>query len=100
MWCRHCRHGVLKDKLKVDKLVTLSINNFPALLELRDQRLTAQQRLASSNPNWQPPLDALADVPRIPLKRAWKKHRAAFTQRTEDQSRHRTVPTRTASPRS
>jgi hypothetical protein len=87
---------VLKDKVKVDKLVTLSINNFPALLELRDQRLTAQQRLARSDPNWQSLLDALADVPRIPLQRAWKEQREAFKQRTEDQSRHRTVPTRTA----
>jgi hypothetical protein len=91
-----CPHGLLKDKVKVDKLVTLSINNFPALLHLRDERLTAMQRLASSDPNWQPPLHTLGDVPRITLKRAWERHRAAFKQRTEDQSRHRSVPTRTS----
>ena len=91
-----CPHGVLKDKLKVDKLVTLSINNFPALLELRDQRLTAQQRLASTDPNWQSPLVALVNEQRITLKQAWEAHRAPYKRRTEDQSRHRTVATRRA----
>ena len=91
-----CPHGVLTDKVGVDKLVNMSINNFPALLQLRDERLTARQRLAVSDLNWQPPLDALVDEPRITVKNAWEQHRAAYKQRTEDQSRHRLVPTRAA----
>jgi hypothetical protein len=91
-----CPHGVITDKAKVDKLVPLAINNFPALLHLRDERLTAQQRLTRSDPKWQPPLTTLTDVPRLTVKQAWEQHRASFKKRTEDQSRQRSAPTRTA----
>jgi hypothetical protein len=91
-----CPHGVLKGKVKVDKLVPLSINNFPELLHLRDDQLTARQRLAEADPNWLSPMNTVRDVATITLKTAWKRHLEARTQRTVDMSRQRSVPARMA----
>lgn len=87
---------MLKDKVSVDKLVPLSINNFEALLHLRDDKLTARQRLAEADPDWRSPMGTVKDVKTVTLKTAWKRHREQFEQRTVDMSRHRSVPRKAA----
>ena len=92
-----CAQGVLSQTIKVDQLVPLSINNFPELLAFRDKRLTAEERLPSSDPKWQSPLTSTASsYPTVTLKTVWEQHRATYKQRTEDQSRKRKVGTRAA----
>ena len=92
-----CQYGVLSQKLKIDKLVSLSINNFPHLLAFRDETLTAPERLPQSDPDWQSALRGTArSCPKVTVDAAWKAHVATFQQRPVDQSRQRTVPTRLA----
>ena len=94
-----CPHGVLSQKLKVDKLVTLSINNFPELLAFRNETLTAAERLPCTDKDWLSPLLGTArSLPVVTIQAAWTAHRGPTrsTQSTVDQSRQRTVDTRTA----
>ena len=91
-----CEYGVLKDKLKVDKLVTLSLNNFPHLRSFID-KLTPHERLSPKDKSYQAPLDGMAQhIARITVKEAWKAQLAARQQRVTDQSRKRDVAPRLA----
>ena len=72
-----CEYGVLSQKLKIDKLVSISINNFPALLAFREETLTAEERLPESDSNWRSPLDGTFSSTRVsPLlrrgRRSWR----------------------------
>ena len=99
MYTVWCPHGVLSQKIKVDRLVSISINSFPELLIFRDETLSAEERLPPDDPNWRSPLRGTArSVPKVTINRAWKKQRGPtrMTQRTVDQSRKRKVNTRAA----
>ena len=92
-----CEYGVLSQMMKVDKLVTLTINGYPQLLHFRDETLTAAERLPEGSPGHQQPLTGTAaGIPKITVEAAWKAHLRRRRQRTEDQSRQRTVSTRQA----
>lgn len=91
-----CEHGVLKDKLKVDRLRGLSLNSFPELVAFI-ATLTPQERLPVPDSKHQPPLTGSAQsLTRIGLKEAWAAHVAKRTQRVVSQKRNRTVVARTA----
>ena len=92
-----CEHGVLTQKVKIDRLVAMSINNFPTLLAFRDETLTAQERLQSSNALWQSPLTGtLEEWPTVTIEAAWLAQQASYVQRTVDQCRQRRVAARMA----
>ena len=89
--------GVLTNKLGVNMLKPLSINNFPELLAFRDEKLTAAERLPSDHPDHQQPLLGTASTfPKLTLENAWKAYRGTYTQRTVNQSRQRKVVSRKA----
>ena len=91
-----CQYGVLKDKLKVDRLVSLSLNNFPHLLEFI-AKLTPQERLSPKDSSYQPPLTGTAqDIARITVQEAWAAHLGKQTQRVVNQKRKRAVAPRLA----
>ena len=46
-----CPHGVLSERFPVDKLTPLSLNSFQQLKDFVDTKLTAAERLPSSDPN-------------------------------------------------
>ena len=93
-----CSHGVLSQPLKVVKLVALSANNFPELLEFRDVTLSDEERLPVADDSWQSPLlGTVRKQPKVTLEAAWKAERATFKQRPVDPSSgQRKVPSRTA----
>lgn len=60
--------GVLANKIGVNMLKPLAINNFPELLAFRDEKLTAAERLPSDNANHQQPLLGTASTyPKLTL---------------------------------
>ena len=90
-----CSAGVLSQPVNVDHLTTLSINNFPKLLEFRDEILTVEERLPQTDSRWENPLAGTAlKYDRVTVAAAWKALRDTFTQRTVDQSRKRNTATR------
>jgi hypothetical protein len=90
-----CAYGVLAQPVKVDKLVSLSINNFPVLLDFRDNTLSPEERLAPDAPGYVSPMSyTAAGIPKCTIDRAWKQHLETFKQRPVDQSRQRTVAAR------
>ena len=97
MYTVWCAQGVLSQPIKLDKLVPLSINNFPELLEFRDRTLTPAERLEPTDAEWQSPLLGTAStLPKVAIDMAWKRQLGGYKQRTVDQSRQRTTPARTA----
>ena len=89
--------GVLANKIGVNMLKPLAINNFPELLAFRDEKLTAAERLPSDDTNHKSPLLGTASTyPKLTLDSAWTAFRATYTQRTVDQSRQCKVATRKA----
>ena len=91
-----CQYGVLKDKLKVDRLVSLSLNNFPHLVAFI-AKLTPQERLSLKDSSYQPPLTGTAqDIARISVQEAWAQHLGTHKQRVVSQKRKRAVAARLA----
>jgi transposase InsO family protein len=78
-----CQFSLLKDLVKVDMLVPLSLNNWPLLVELKAKyaKLTPAE---------------LAARPTLATKTAYEQYLATFKHATEDQSRQRAVPMRVA----
>ena len=89
--------GVLDNKLPVDSLNKLSLNNFPDLLDFKDNKLTDAEQLPTDDENWTSPINRVtAEYSTITLKNAWSAHLLQRTQRPVDQSRHRTTASRPA----
>ena len=97
MYTVWCAQGVLSQPVKLDKLVPLSINNFPELLDFRDRMLTPAERLLPTDTGWQSPLLGTASkLRKVEISKAWKQQLSGYTQRTNNQRRQRATDARTA----
>ena len=88
--------GLISGQHKVDQIIELSINNFPELLEFRDDVLTAEHRLGTDEHGWRSPMDMLDGLKPVTVHQAWAMLNASRKQRTVDMSRQRVVPARVA----
>jgi len=78
-----CEFGMVSSTFKIDKLVPLSLNNFPEMVALKQVygELSATER---------------GRLEKLTLTNAYEKYIAKSKQRTVDQSRQRSVATRAA----
>jgi len=75
----------------------VSINNFPELVDFRDNKLSAAEQLPPDDPNWQDPSTGTAAQYKVVLPtEAWSALQKSYDQRKVDQSRQRKTEERTS----
>ena len=90
-------YGLLKKILTVDRLATLSINNFPELLDFRDNKLSPEERLPMDDPQHQSPMNGtLADAKRIKVSEARANYKKTFKKGAGKKKRKKSAADRIA----